>query len=102
MMAQTAPKVSPHDVLKCAGPDGKACTWNQVTDLSAAATADEGTRKAVASLGKLTLASFDGTLKCEQSDEAQCTTEQVHSLSRVAAQLKLRVWYRFGDALDKR
>lgn len=102
MVGQTAPKPSPHDVLKCVGADGKACTWSQVTDLSTAAVSAEGTRRALAAFGKLTLAKFDGTLTCEQADGTPCTTEQVRSLNQVAAPLKLRLWYRFAGALDKR
>jgi hypothetical protein len=102
MMGQTAPKASSHEVLKCQGPEGKACTWKQVTDLSTAAVSDEGSHKPLATFGKLTLASFDGTLKCEQTDGTLCTAEQVRALSRIAAPLKLRLWSRFGDALDKR
>ena len=102
MMGQTAPKASAHEALKCAGPEGKACTWAQVTDLSAAAVSDEGTHKPLATFGKLTLASFDGTLKCEQTDGTVCSAEQVRSLTRIAAPLKLRLWSRFGDALEKR
>jgi hypothetical protein len=100
--AQTAPKASSHEVLKCAGLDGKACTWKQVADLSTAAVSAEGTPKALATLGKLTFASFDGTVKCEQTDGKSCTAEQVRSLNAVAAPLQLRLWYRFGGALDKR
>jgi hypothetical protein len=100
-MAQIAPKVSTHDVVKCVGADGKACTWKQAADLSAAAT-DEGGNKALARFGKLTLASFDGTLKCEQTDGTLCTAEQVRSLNRIAAPLKLRLWYRFAGAFEKR
>ena len=77
-------------VAKCAGLDGKACTWTQVTDLAAAAVSGESTHKALATLAKLTLASFDGTLKCEQTDGTLCTAEQIRALSGVAARLKLR------------
>jgi hypothetical protein len=102
VMGQNAPKASSHEALKCAGPDGKACTWTQVADLSTAAVSGEETHKALATFGKLTLAWFDGTLKCEQTDGTACTAEQVRSLSEIAAPLKLRVWRHFGDALDKR
>jgi hypothetical protein len=102
MMAQTTPKISSHDILKCVGADGKACTWSQVADLSTAAVSGEGTRRALAAFGKLTLAKFDGTLTCEQTDGTPCTTDQVRSLNQVAAPLKLRLWYRFAGALDKR
>lgn len=98
---QAAPKASPHEVLKCVGPDGKACTWSQVADLSTAAISSEGTRRALAAFGKLTLAKFDGTLTCEQTDGTPCTTEQVRSLNQVAEPLKLRLWYRFTGAFDK-
>jgi hypothetical protein len=102
LTAQTAPKVSSHEALKCTGLDGKACTWTQVSDLSAAALSSKDTRKALAAFGSLTLAWFDGTLKCEQADGTPCTAEQVPSLNGIAAPLKLRVWYRFGGAMDKR
>ena len=101
VMGQTATNAS-HEVLKCVGADGKACTWKQVADLSTAALSGESTPKALAAFGKLTLASFDGTLKCEQTDGKPCTAEQVRSLNAVAAPLQLRLWYRFGGALDKR
>jgi hypothetical protein len=100
-MGQTAPKASSHEVLKCMGLDGKACTWTQVTDLSAAAVSGKSTHKALATFAKLTLAWFDGTVKCEQADGTPCTAEQIRSLSEIAAPLKLRIWYRFGGALDK-
>jgi hypothetical protein len=102
VMGQTAPKASSHEVLKCVGLDGKACTWTQVTDLSTAAVSGESTHKALATFAKLTLASFDGTLKCEQTDGTSCTALQIRSLSEVAARLKLRLVYRFGGAPDKR
>lgn len=101
-IGQTAPKVSTHEVLKCVNTDGKACIWTQVSDLAIAATADDGAHKSLAAFGKLTLASFDGTLKCEQTDGTPCTEEQVRSLNRIAAPLNLKLWYRFDDALFKR
>jgi hypothetical protein len=98
IMGQTAPKASSHEFLKCVGPDGKACTWTQVTDLATAAVSGEITHQALATFAKLTLASFDGTLKCEQTDGTPCTAVQIRSLSEVAARLKLRLVYRFGGA----
>jgi hypothetical protein len=99
IMGQTNPKASSHEVLRCAGVDGKACTWTQVSDLATAAVSGESVHKALATFAKLTLASFDGTLKCEQTDGTPCTAVQIRSLSEVAARLKLRLVYRFGGAL---
>ena len=75
-IGQTAPKPSPQEVLKCLGLDGKACTWMQVTDLTAAAASAESTHTGLATFAKLTLTSFDGTLKCEQIDGTACTADR--------------------------
>jgi hypothetical protein len=91
IVAQTAP--ASHEAVKCVSLDGKACTWTQVRDLSAAAGAGKAD-KVLASFGSLTLASFDGTLKCEQADGAACAPEQIRAVVRIGARLKLRIWYR--------
>lgn len=96
------PKAAGHQVLKCEDLNGKACTWAQVSELETAAISGEDTHKALGTFRQLTLAWFDGTLKCEQTDRTACSAEQVRSLNHIAAAMKLRVWYRFGGALSKR
>jgi hypothetical protein len=100
-MGQTAPDAAGHQVLKCEDLNGKACTWAQVSEIEAAAISGESTHKALDTFGKLSLAWFDGTLKCDQADGTPCSAEQVRSLTQIAAPLKLRVWYRFGGAPEK-
>jgi hypothetical protein len=82
-----AEAVAPPDAM-CTGPDGKACTAAHVKQLNDVMLS---VRKAGgAPLKAVTLASADGTLKC---DGKACTADQVEALSKAAAQFKCAINY---------
>ena len=82
----------------CKGPDGKPCTARQVQVLSDGIYAGKKQHEALSPVHSLTLASPDGTLKCEQSDGTACTTLQLDAIKQIAAAQQMYVNYNAAKA----
>jgi hypothetical protein len=103
MMGQAAPKSTPkgqspaaatETVAKCTGPDGKtACTAAHVKQLNDGMATGRRMYQPLEAVKAVSLASSDGTLKCEQNNGAACTTEQLDALNHVAGQFKCTINY---------
>ena len=80
-------------IVKCKGVDGKACTAKQVQALADAVFAGKRQHDVLATFKNLTLASSDGTLKCEQNDGTPCTTPQLDLVKEIAAGQQIFINY---------
>jgi hypothetical protein len=80
-------------VVKCKGADGRGCTARQVQTLTDAVFAAKGHHEILASVSSLTLASSDGTLKCDQTDGSACTTAQLDAIKQIAIDQQLFINY---------
>jgi hypothetical protein len=101
-MGQTGARVAPptaQPTLKCAGPNGRACTSQRVHDLAAAAQmASKGSRASLGAIKTLSLASSDGTLKCVQTNGQRCTAEQAQSLYEIGRAINMTVSFDGSDS----
>ena len=100
MMGQATPKegkapaASAAPVAKCTGPDGKtACTAAHVKQLNDGMVTGRRVYKPLEAVKAVSLASSDGTMKCEQNNGTACTTEQWDALNQVAGQFKCAINY---------
>ncbi len=88
-----APAAATTPVGKCTGPDGKACTAAHVKQVNDAMVTGRRVHKPLEAVKAVSLASSDGTLKCEQNDGTACTAEQLDALNQVAGPLKCAINY---------
>jgi hypothetical protein len=101
MMGQSAPKegkappaAAAAPLAKCTGPDGKtACTAAHVNQLNDGIVTGRRVYKPLEAVKAVSLASSDGTMKCEQNNGTACTTEQLDALNQVAGQFKCSINY---------
>jgi len=85
-------------VAKCKGADTRPCTTRQVEALSDAVYAAKRQHDAVALVKSLTLASADGTLKCDQSDGTPCTAAQWDGVKEVGLAQQTYITYSSAKA----
>jgi hypothetical protein len=91
---QTMGQAAATPVAKCIGPDGKtACSSAHVKQLNDGMVTGRRVYKPLETVKAVSLASSDGTLKCEQNNGQACTPEQLDALNQVAGQLKYSLTY---------
>jgi hypothetical protein len=72
--------------MTCSRQGGAPCTAQHVKQLETAVkAAAKGSRKELANVKSLSLASSNGTLKCKQTDGSACTAQQMQMVRDVSA-----------------
>ena len=81
--------------IKCKGPDGKACTSANVSEIMSGIASGKRIHKplAIAEVKSVSLAGADGSLTCTQNNGQPCTEDQVKAIESVAADAKCSINY---------